>query len=193
MRMRGYVLPGQRVRGVDLRCAFCATSVAVKGVCDSADVRYGSLPAARILLCSMFGVFSIVAVVLAVQTIRGADGFPLAFTVLWVGAAGWNAYWWLFRIAAELRVDDDVLTSSSPLRVRRVAIAQVREVRPMRLASNVAVFDIVGERPLLTVARKGLREFTDELERRRPGLQVRLGWQARLSERMPGRSGTRRS
>jgi hypothetical protein len=62
----------------------------------------------------------------------------------------------------------------------------------MRFASNVEVFVLRDGRPVLVMAVKGLRSFLDEISRRRPDLPVRLGWQGRLSEWMPGWSRFRR-
>jgi hypothetical protein len=58
----------------------------------------------------------------------------------------------------------------------------------MRLASNVEVIRLHNGRSILTMATKGIREFNDSIVRHRPGLPVRLGWNAQLSERIPTRS-----
>jgi hypothetical protein len=136
---------------------------------------------------AIFGMFGIVAIVLIIGTLAGGDNAPpAAFTVLWLCALAWNGYWWLFRIATELRIDGLELSWSSPLRSGRVSFGQLIEIRPMRFASNVEIFKVQGGQSIIVMATKGLRAFTDEISRRRPDLPVRLGWHARLAERLPG-------
>lgn len=145
------------------------------------------MPAGRWFILIMFAVFVVAAVVLVVDTAAGGrDAPPLAFTLFWLFALGWNGYWWLFRIAAELRIDGVDLVWSSPLRRGRVPLAQINEIRPWRFASNVEVFKWDGGASVIVMATKGIRSFTDEIARRRPDLPIRLGWQARMAERLPG-------
>jgi uncharacterized membrane protein YbhN (UPF0104 family) len=148
----------------------------------------------RILILLMFVVFSIAAVFLVASTIGGGeDAAPVAFTLFWLFALAWNAYWWLTRIAVALILDGKTLRWEAPLRAGELSLDEdLVEVRPMRLASNVVVFVCRGRRPILVPAFKGAREFVAEISRFRPDLPVRLGWQARLAERMPGRSRTSR-
>lgn len=44
----------------------------------------------------------------------------------------------------------------------------------------------------MVFARKGFTGFTEALVAARPDLRVRIGFRARLAERLPGRSGFRR-
>ena len=84
-------------------------------------VRYRPILGGRLLIDVVFLAFSAAAVLLVATTLAGSDNAPPAlFTALWLAALAWNAYWWLFRIAAELVLDPDVLTALSPLRVRKV-------------------------------------------------------------------------
>jgi hypothetical protein len=141
---------------------------------------------------AIFGIFAVVAIVLVAVALGGStDGPPVVFTAFWLGALIWNGYWWLFRLAIELSIDGTVLTWATPLRRGRIDLQDVTELRPMRLMSSVEVIGLRDRRPLLTPATKGIRMFTDELTRLRPDLSVRLGWQSRLAERLPGSSRTR--
>jgi hypothetical protein len=145
------------------------------------------MPLGKWFIPGLFAVFAVAALALIAATFAGGDNAPpAAFTVLWLGALTWNAYWWLFRIATELRIDGLELVWSSPFRSGRVSFGQLTEIRPMRLASNVEIFKVDNGQTIIVMAAKGLREFTDEISRRRPDLSVRLGWQARIAERMPG-------
>ena len=109
-------------------------------------------------------------------------GFPLAIV-----AAG---FWWAARLAAELVLEGDVVCERRLLGERRVPLADLTSVRPTAWSPNVAVFEVRGQRAVVTVGAKGLARFVDEIERRRPGLPVRFGWQTRRSERRRGRSHT---
>jgi hypothetical protein len=111
--------------------------------------------------------------------------------MFWLFAFGWNAYWWLFRAAVALRLHQGVLFWEGPLRSGQIPLANLIAVRPMRLLSQVEVFERSDGRPVLVMATKGLQRFLDELAAAKPELPVQLGWQGRLAERMPGWSGWR--
>jgi len=70
------------------------------------------------------------------------------------------------------------------LRSGAVALSEIEEIRPMRMASNVEVIVVRNQRPIMTVATSGIREFNDSILHQRPDLSVRLGWNARLDERL---------
>ena len=152
-------------------------------------MRYEPMRGGRFLIPAMFGLFAIVAVALVASTLFGGSaGPPVGFTILWLFAMAWNAYWFLTRFAIQLSIDGGSLCWSAPVRSGRVLISEIVEVRPMRFASNVEVFVCRGRRPILVMATKGLRAFSDELVRQRADLPVRLGWQAKIAEWMPGRT-----
>jgi hypothetical protein len=152
-------------------------------------MRYEPMRGARLLHFVMFSIFGVVAIMLIAQTAAaGKNAPPVAFSVVWLFAAGWNGYWWLTRIATEITLEDRALHWSAPLSRGVVPVDELVEVRPMRLASNVQVFVCRDRRPVLVMTAKGLRAFTSELSAMRPDLPIRLGLQARILERMPGRS-----
>jgi hypothetical protein len=137
----------------------------------------------------LFAVFAVATVVLTVWTVAGGpDRPPLLFTGLWLGALAWNAYWWLLRVAVVLRLEPGTLTWEVPLRGGQLPVPAITRVRPMRFGSSAVVIEHVGGRPVLVVGGKGLRHLFDDLSRMRPDLDLRMGWQARLSERLPGAS-----
>jgi hypothetical protein len=138
-------------------------------------------------IVAIFVIFGIAAIVLVTATVGdGTQSPPVAFTVLWLAALGWNAYWWLFRIAVALRIDGYVLYWNAPFRSGAIPLADLKGIRPLRLASNVEVFDHSAGRPVLVMATKGLGAFLDAVSVARPDLPVRLGWQGRLAERTGG-------
>lgn len=150
-------------------------------------------PLVKWLIVALFVIFAVAGLALVAATLgEGAEGPPLAFTVLWLAALAWNAYWWLFRIATAFRLDGDALHWEAPLRSGAIPLSGLGAVRPMSFASNVAVFEHTTGRPVLIIVKKGLGAFLDELSAARPDLPVRLGWQGRLAERMPGWSRWRR-
>ncbi len=151
------------------------------------------MPMGKWFVFVTFGVFAVAAIVLVGTTVQGGpDAPPAGFVVLWLGVLAWNAYWWLFRIVSELRLDGDYLWWSTPLRSGHIPLRDLVEIRPQRFATNVEVFKIRGAPSVVVLATKGLQEFTAEIAARRPDLPIRFGWQARLAERMPGWSRLKR-
>ncbi|MDE0802489.1 MAG: hypothetical protein OSA99_04110 [Acidimicrobiales bacterium] len=151
------------------------------------------MAAGKWLIPAVFGFLGITAVVLVVVTLAGGQSAPPGwFTATWLGILTLNAWGWFWWISLELTLEDRDLIWSCILRTGRVGLDDLTEIRPMRLASNVAVFKVSGGRSIIIMAGKGIREFTNEISKVRPDLPVRLGWQARVVERMPGRSNTTR-
>lgn len=152
-------------------------------------MRYQPMPGGKFLVLAMFGVFGVAAVFLATASLSGGDGAPPPlFTAFWLAALAWNGYWFLFRFAVRLTLHADSIIAEMPLGRRVVPVNEIVAIRPMKLASNAAVFEVSDQRPVLTLATKGFREFAAAVVAVRPELPMRLGWQARLAARMPGRS-----
>lgn len=134
--------------------------------------------------------FTLTVVILA-TAFSGTGGPPIAFIALWIAIAIWNGYWFLFRIAYHLEVNDQTLRWRAPFRQGTVSLLDISELRPSRFGSNIELFELASGTRSLVFVRKGFRAFADELVELRPGLPVRLGLQARLFERMPGWTGFR--
>lgn len=109
----------------------------------------------RLLLLLAFLAFALAAVALVVITVRGGEGPPAWFTALWLAAIVWNAYWWLFRICVEVRVDGPTLEWSAPLRRARAPLAEVIRIRAFRFGRQLAVVELQRRRPLLVPVRFG--------------------------------------
>jgi hypothetical protein len=140
----------------------------------------------RIQVIAMFAVFAVVAVVLVVSLVVGASGPPVGFSLFWIAAVTWNAYWFLLRVAYRVDLADRELRWHAPLGSGAIPLATLREIRPSRMSSNVELFEWDGGRPVIVFAMKGLRDFCAVVQAAAPHVGVRFGWQARLAERMPG-------
>jgi hypothetical protein len=71
--------------------------------CDASVVRYRPMPGGQLLPRVIFAMFAVISVFLVGSAFSGSAGAPPAsFVVFWLLGLGWNAYRWLFRIAAEL-------------------------------------------------------------------------------------------
>nr|WP_245763047.1 hypothetical protein [Microbacterium azadirachtae] len=67
---------------------------------DATAIETWSLPIAWVgFSVFVLSVLVIAGVFFLVRTATGHVGPPLWFFLLWFGVAGWNVYWWLFRIA----------------------------------------------------------------------------------------------
>lgn len=139
----------------------------------------------------LFGVFGIVAVALLVS-LTGDDRPPVSFVLFWLFALGWNAYWWLFRVAYSLTLREGILEWEAPARRGAIPTTDLTAFRPMTLLPNVIVIKHRGGRPLLVMPGKGIADLAAELRDVRPGLDVRVGRIGTMTTWMPGPSAWRR-
>jgi len=147
----------------------------------------------RFQVLAMCAISAAVSVGLLVALAVGTKGGPpVLFSLGWIAIAAWNGYWFLFRVAYRLNVDHDVLLWSAPLRGGTVPLADIQELRPFRLGSSVEVISQISGPPILVWARKGLRDFADDLCAEAPHIRARFGWYAKLAERLPGPRGFKR-
>jgi hypothetical protein len=137
----------------------------------------------RFLVAVVLGGFSLAAAGLIFALVRGGS-VQVAFVFLWLGMYGWNVYWFGFRVAYSVCLQGDRLAWHCLFSSGDTAYDRLRGVRPMVMASNVALVEIAGHRPVLLFAARGLAQFTAELRGAAPHISVRLGWQARVSERI---------
>ena len=139
----------------------------------------------RAVILPLFGVFVVIASVMVVSSLTAEGGPAWVLVAFWLLALAWNAYWWLLRLAVELRFEsDDLLVWSTPLRTRRIPLSAITKVRPVRVSSNLEALEHTQGRPVVFITGNGLQGFFDELAQRRPDLEIRLGWEARVSRRM---------
>jgi hypothetical protein len=120
----------------------------------------------------VIGGFAIVTIAMLVASTSGApDAPPPGFVALWCVAVVWNGYWWLLRMPSRLELAGGVLKWKTPLRGGEIPIADLREVRPSRMAGRTAVF-LHGKGQLTVTVTKGFQQFLDSLLVRRPDLPV---------------------
>jgi hypothetical protein len=139
-----------------------------------------------------FPLFAIFAIVLVIVTVRHQQGPPLVFTLLWIAALSWNAYWFLFRLCYRIELHEDALYWWAPLRHGRRELADLRAVRPGRMGWNVAVFEATDGTTVVTLIRRGFAEFAAAVHAAAPHVSVSIGRYARIADRLPGFSGYRR-
>jgi len=136
-----------------------------------------------VLVAVVFGGLSIGAVVLAVGLLPGGSGPPVAFSLFWLLAYAWNGYWYMWRMAYVVTLEDGRLRWRAPLHGGEVRLADVVELRPMRMGSQIEVVKLRSRRPILLFVSAGLDDFAAELTRQVPDVQVRFGWGGRRAFR----------
>ena len=133
-------------------------------------------------LTAWFGV-GITLVILDLVT-RSESTFRRAFFVLWVVVVIFGLRWYLFEYAYDLRFDNEWLYWKSPLRSGRASLQGLRLVRA-RWGTDGFIESSDGRR-IRVLVQKGFIRFCGRLADQCPGLQVRIGWVARLIEWLPG-------
>ena len=145
----------------------------------------------RPLTVAVFGALGIAGVAMLVNLVAGGSGPPAAFVLFWVAAYGWNAYWWLFRIAYEVAVvRGSTLRWRSIATTREVALARVKGIHtpipPFGLGLKRIVVD--GDRSPLIIANLGYQDVVAMIVRFRPDLVVANSRYDRFYERFAKRS-----
>jgi hypothetical protein len=125
-------------------------------------MRYRPMPWMRRMLPLGFLLFAAVAVVIVLGASRH-QGPPVGFLVFWFGALGWNAYWWLFRMCTEMKVEGPTLSWSTALRHGTAPMSDVRRMRKSRMGRQLAVIELQGRRPLLVPVRYGFSDLQNAL------------------------------
>lgn len=113
-----------------------------------------------------------VAIVVVVQIVRGDEGPGLWFVAAFVAAAGWNAYWWLFRIATEVSVDGGTLSWRTPLRRGSAPVSSVTAVGRSRMTQQLAKIELASGRPVLVQVRVGFAALVDAIRDGAPNADV---------------------
>jgi hypothetical protein len=126
----------------------------------------------RVLLLLGFAVFVAAAVWLVLRTVRGEAGPPVVFLALWLGILVWNAYWWLFRVCVEVRVDGTTLEWAAPLRRDRAPLGDVVRIRPSRAGRQLAVVELQGRRPVMVPVRVGFGRLERAIEAGAPKVVI---------------------
>ncbi|MGY1855489.1 hypothetical protein [Modestobacter sp. SYSU DS0290] len=134
-------------------------------------MSYRPIRNARWLIPLLFAVFGVAAVGLTIATAQG-EGPPWPFLLLWLGALGWNAWWFLLRTCVELEVAGAQLQWATPLRAGAVSLLDVARIRRSRLSDQLAVIELRAGRPLLVPVRYGFAALEREIIAGAPGVAV---------------------
>lgn len=90
-------------------------------------------------IATVTAIWMIGGVGLAANLLGEPDLVPLWFLLTWLCGAAVAGYMTLFRRAAELRIDDDMVTAVYGFRSRRVGVSSLTRIRPGRGGGNVVV------------------------------------------------------
>jgi len=144
----------------------------------------------RPLALAGFTILGLAGVALVVNLLSGGEGPGLGFVVFWLAAYFWNAYWWLFRIAYEVGVDDrSTLRWCSVMRCHQTPLSRVKRIETPFPPFGVGLKRIVvdGDRSPLIAASHGFRDVVAMLLERRPDLVMKDRWYDLLFERFSNR------
>jgi hypothetical protein len=154
----------------------------------SASYRLSALYRPQILVA--FAIFAAFAGWLLVRLALGRLDAPLWFVLLWIGAVGWNAYWFLLRLCYRLDLDDRTLRWWAPLRRGEIPLDQLREIRPYGFGT--VLFVPAEGRPAAVLVRRGVPAFVAAVQEAAPHVRVTVNRYSRVLDRLPGPSGFRR-
>jgi hypothetical protein len=145
----------------------------------------------RPLTFAVFIPLGIAGVAMFMNLVAGGTGPPAAFVVFWLAAYGWNAYWWLFRIAYEVGVvHGSTLRWRSIATTREVPLARVKGIRTPYPPFGIGLkrISVDGERSPFIIANQGYQDVVAMIVRFRPDVVVPNAWYDRLFERSAMRS-----
>jgi len=126
----------------------------------------------------------VVAVALLPVSLVGGEP-PIGFTLFWVGAVAWNAYWFLFRIGYQVEVDGQVVTWRTPLRRRTADLNRLTGVGSLWMGFSRLTVD--GERSLFMMTLgPGWVTFLQALAQAHPTATFPPTALDRLGARWPG-------
>jgi len=134
------------------------------------------------LITALFGL-GILAVIVHLLTVEEALSVR-AFLVLWIVVATLCIYWYLFRIAYDLRFDTLRLYWMAPLRSGSFSLQAVQRVR-VRYGTDAIVESSDGSR-VHVLAQKGFAKFSRRLAAQQPSIDLRIGLMHRILEWFPG-------
>ena len=125
---------------------------------------------------STFGLAVCLAVLASFASNSGAASrWSTVFTgLMMLAIVGWNLYWYLWRVAGELHVRENLLKYHTPLRRGAIPLAELVSLRPERLSCGTTYVIISArQRPLLLLPGPDLRDFAATLIEATPTIAVR--------------------
>ena len=164
--------------------------IGVNGSASQADndrfaFTAGPISFYRILLVGVFGFMCLVGTPMLLSSLAIGAGPPPWFAIVWIAILGWNVYWWIFRVTFALKVEGDRLYWQGAFRAGSLPLTDISRLRPSGFGSAIEVIESTDGSTILVWTRRGFGSFCQALQSRRPDLQVRLGWQARLADAWP--------
>ena len=96
---------------------------------DATAIETWSLPIAWVgFPLLIMSVLMIAGVSILVLTTTGHAGPPSWFLVIWFGVFGWNAYWWLFRVAYRVELVGQTLQWKAPFTSGALPVGEITSV-----------------------------------------------------------------
>ena len=141
-------------------------------------------PILRVYLLVLFPAFLATIAIIVGMSSQNGSSWPWPSLVFFLGIFGWNAYWWLFRVALRLDVSEGWLTWQTALRSGRDPIASVMEIRPLRGAGGCPAIVLAEGSKIPVLPGRGFRTFAEALGEQRPGIPIRLGLFATIYDRL---------
>jgi hypothetical protein len=136
----------------------------------------------RPITLAVLSVLTLAGAAMLVNFLMGGEGPPALFVFLWLGALGWNAYGFLFRIAYEIGVvDGSILRWRSIAATHDVPLPLVRGITTFLLTGRRVIID--GHRSPLLVPSAGFDDVVAMLVQFRPDLVIQNGWYDRMARR----------
>src|SRR5262245_53731990 len=84
----------------------------------------------RPMLLAMFAVFGVAAIGLILNLAFGDSSAPAPFVLAWVAILGWNAYWFLWRVALKLSLADGIVEWETVLRRGHFPVSAITSIGP---------------------------------------------------------------
>jgi hypothetical protein len=127
--------------------------------------------------------FFVVMLVVGLSTLTVKNGPPTSFTAAWLLILAWNAYWLLFRVSYRVEVVGNQFRWFTPLNRGEFAIDDLVSVDTVML-DTVSRFKRKSGPSVLMIVRRGLPQFTEEVQRLAP--EVTVSWGGLLKLRTMG-------
>lgn len=128
-------------------------------------------------MIALFCCAAVIGIALVVSTAASGGLFTGIglFLLCWFLAMAWSGYWFLLKIAAELRFDGEVLVAITAVSERRIPIDDLLGIRPFELGPVFAVFELSDGSTVMALAGNGFSPFVDAISQRQPSLPVWSG------------------
>jgi len=119
----------------------------------------------RPMLLALFAVFGLVSIGLIANLALGDSPPPTPFVLLWLAVGGWNAYWFLWRVAVTLSLTDGVVEWETVLRRGSFPLSAITSIGP---SFGMTVIRHATGQSLLVLPQSGLDAFLEEVAQARP-------------------------